>query len=135
MFVGPSASAADERTVEDVKIEGGKVLVLFEGFGDRTKAESLRGSLLFVSPSDAAPPPEGGHYIHDLIGCEVRTRGGRRVGRIEDVIDAAGRHIWSVRDGETEHLIPAVREFIVSIDTVNREIVVDPPAGLLDEPG
>jgi 16S rRNA processing protein RimM len=135
VFVGSSAQAADERSVADVKIEGGKVLVLFEGFGDRTKAEGLRGSLLFVSASDAAPPPEGGHYIHDLIGCEVRTRDGRRVGRIEDVIDAAGRHIWSVQDGETEHLIPAVREFIVSIDTVNREIVVDPPAGLLDEPG
>jgi ribosomal 30S subunit maturation factor RimM len=53
------------------------------------------------------------------------------VGRIEDVFDAAGRHIWSVRDGETEHLIPAVREFIVSVDTVKKEIVVDPPEGLL----
>jgi 16S rRNA processing protein RimM len=118
-----------------VKLEGGRVLVLFEGFADRTKAESLRGSMLFVSPSDAAPPPEGGHYIHDLIGCEVRTRDGRRVGRIEDVFDAAGRHVWSVRDGDTEHLIPAIREFIVSVDTVNKEIVVDPPEGLLGPPG
>jgi 16S rRNA processing protein RimM len=114
-----------------VKLEGGKVLVLFEGFEDRTKAERLRGSMLFVSAPDAAPPPDGEHYIHELIGCEVRTRDGLRVGRIEDVFDAAGRQIWSVRDGETEHLIPAVREFIVSVDTVRKEIVVDPPEGLL----
>jgi 16S rRNA processing protein RimM len=114
-----------------VRVEGGRVLVLFEGFGDRTKAERLRGSMLFVSESDAAPPPDGGHYIHDLIGCEVRTRDGRRVGRIEDVFDAAGRHIWSVRDGGTEHLIPAVREFIVSVDTRGKVVVVDPPEGLL----
>jgi 16S rRNA processing protein RimM len=117
-----------------VKLEGGRVLVLFEGHADRTAAERLRGSMLFVATSDAAPPPEGGHYIHDLIGCEVRTRDGRRVGTIEDVFDAAGRHLWSVRDGDAEHLIPAIREFIVSVDTAKKVIVVDPPGGLLDLP-
>jgi ribosomal 30S subunit maturation factor RimM len=36
-----------------------------------------------------------------------------------------------VRDGGTEHLIPAVREFIVSVDTRGKVVVVDPPEGLL----
>ena len=87
--------------------------------------------MLFVAQADAAPPPEGGWFIHDLIGCVVRTLDGRRVGVIGDVLDAAGRHIWSVRDGETEHLVPAVKEFIVSVDTEKKEVVVDPPEGLL----
>jgi 16S rRNA processing protein RimM len=131
VYVGASAGAAEERTVADARLEGGKVLLLFEGFEDRTKAEGLRGTMLFVESSQAAPPPDGGHYIHDLIGCEVRTRDGRRVGLIDDVFDAGGRHIWSVRDGVTEHLFPAVPEFIVSVDTRKKEIVVDPPEGLL----
>jgi 16S rRNA processing protein RimM len=131
VFVGASAATAAPQTIADVKLEGGKVLVLFEGHTDRTSAERLRGSMLFVAAADAAPPPEGGHYIHDLIGCEVRTLDGRRVGRIEDVFDVAGRDLWSVRDGDVEHLIPAEREFVVSVDTGKKEVVVDLPEGLL----
>lgn len=114
-----------------MKLEGGKVLLLFEGYGDRTKAEALRGRSLFVAPADAARPPEGGWYIHDLIGCEVRTRDGRKVGVIADVLDAAGRHLWSIAGPDGELLFPAVAEFIVSVDTASRTAVVDPPEGLL----
>lgn len=131
VLIGTDPARLEAREVADVRIEGGRVLVRFEGLADRTSAEVLRGKRVFVDEADAAPPPPGGHYVHDVIGCEVRTRDGRIVGRIADVLDAAGRHIWTIRSGDAEYLLPAVREFVVSVDTANGIIIVDPPEGLL----
>ena len=107
--------------------------VLLKTVKDRTGAEKLRGKLLFVESSEAAPPPEGGYYIHDLIGCEVRTREGTFVGRLEDVMETPGQHLWAVRNGDAVHHIPAVKDFIVSVDTGTKEIIVSLPDGLLEE--
>ena len=130
--MGRTPEAAEPLTVAEAKFEGGRVLLLFEGLADRTAAERLRGLSLFVEPGDAQRPAKGRGYIHDVIGCEVRTADGRVVGTIDDVYDAAGQHLWSVRDGETERLIPAIPEFIVSVDTDGKVVVIDPPQGLLE---
>ena len=133
MFIGAAGRDPEPFTIVDVKIGGGKVLVLLETVGDRTGAGKFRGKLLFVESSEAVPPPRGGHYIHDLIGCEVRTREGTFVGRLEDVMETPGRHLWAVRNGEAVRHIPAVKDFIVSVDTAKKEIIVDLPDGLLEQ--
>jgi 16S rRNA processing protein RimM len=133
VFLGRTPADAELFTVGDVKLEGGRVLVLMKDVEDRTGAEALRGKLVFVEPSESVPPPEGGYYIHDLIGCEVRTTGGTVVGRVEDVLETPGQHLWAVRDGEIVRHIPAVKDFVVSVDTGKKEIIVDLPDGLLDQ--
>jgi len=105
--------------------------VKLESVDDRTGAEPLRGAMVFVRRSDAAPPPEGGYYIHDLIGCEVRTVAGEVVGTLSDVLETPAQHLWVVKSGETVHDIPAVRKFIRSVDIEKKEIVVDLPEGLI----
>ena len=135
VFIGRVPADAAPFTVDDVKLEGGRALIRFTTVEDRTAAELLRGTLLFVDSSEAAPPPEGGYYIHDLIGCQVRTTGGMFVGRVEDVVETRGQQLWSVRDGETVHHIPAVKDFVVNVDTAKKEITVELPDGLLEQQG
>lgn len=135
MFIGRAPGDADPFTIGGVKVEGGRALILLEGVDDRTAAERFRGTLLFVDSTDAAPPPEGEYYIHDLIGCEVRTTGGTLVGRIDDVLQTGGQQLWSVREGDIVRHIPAVRDFVVSVDTGNKSIVVELPDGLLEQQG
>lgn len=132
VWVGKRSDAVEALTVAEAKIEGGRVLLLFEGHADRTAAERLRGLSVFVEPGDAERPAKGRGYIHDVIGCEVRTKDGRVVGTIDDVYDAAGQHLWSIRGGDNELLVPAIPEFIVSVDTERKVVVIDPPQGLLD---
>ncbi len=135
MFVGRAPGDAVPFTIGGVKVGGGRVLILLRGVDDRTAAERFRGTLLFVDSSEAAPPPEGEYYIHDLIGCEVRTTGGTPVGRIDDVLETGGQQLWSVREGETVRHIPAVKAFVVSVDTGKKRIVVELPDGLLEQQG
>lgn len=135
VYAGASPEDARPFSVADVKLEGGRVLLLLETVEDRTSAEKMRGKLLFVPLSDAAPPPPGGFYVHDIIGCEVRTADGSPAGTVEDVLETPGQHLWSVRDGDRVYLIPAVKEFIVSVDTAAKRIVVSLPEGLRGEEG
>ena len=135
VYAGRTPEDAEPFTVAGVKLEGRRVLLLLETVADRTAAEKLRGKLLFVEHSDAAPPPPGGYYIHDIVGCEVRTVEGTPAGRIEEVLETPGQHLWSVRNGERVYLIPAVKEFVVSVDTDAKIVVVSLPEGLQGEEG
>src|SRR4029079_4366967 len=57
----------------------------FEGIGDRSSAESLRGSLVEIDRS-ALPPLEEGEYYHaDLIGLPAVDRDGNAVGTVTAV--------------------------------------------------
>jgi 16S rRNA processing protein RimM len=133
VYVGTGPDDAGAFTVADVKLEGGRTLLLLKTVEDRTAAEKLRGMLLFVESADAAPPPPGGFYVHDIVGCRVRTADGAPAGIIEDVIGTPGSHLWSVRDGDRVYLVPAVKEFIVSVDVASKTIVVSLPEGLRGE--
>jgi len=135
VFVGRSAETAEAHSVEDVRVDDRRVLVKLEAVDDRTAAELLRGMMVFVRQADAAPPPEGGYYIHDLIGCEVRTVAGDVVGTLSAVLDAPAQHLWVVRSGDAVHNIPAVKKFIIRVDVTGREIIVDLPEGLIGGQG
>lgn len=135
MHIGAAPDDTRPFAVADVKLEGGRVLLLLKTVEDRTAAEKLRGKLLFVAEADAAPPPPGGYYVHEIVGCEVRTVDGTPAGTVEDIVETPGQHLWSVRNGDRVYLIPAVKEFIVSVDTDAKRIVVSLPEGMQGEEG
>jgi 16S rRNA processing protein RimM len=100
-----------------------RFVVRFEGVDDREGADVLRGRIVEAEP--LAEPPEGEFWVHDLIGSEVRDRGGAVLGNVTSV-EANPAHDLLVLDGGA--LVPMV--FVVSYDS--GVVVIDPPAGLFD---
>ena len=96
------------------RIHKGALLASIEGIGNVNDAMRLKGKRVFIDRDDAALP-EGRFFIQDIIGASVVTESGESVGTLTEVIDAPAGMIYVVR-GETEHLIPAVDEFILSTD-------------------
>lgn len=90
------------------------LLTQLEGVTDVNAAMALKGKVVFIDREDARLP-EGGYFQQDLIGARVTDVGGAEVGELVDMLEAPAGVIYVVR-GETEHLIPAVPEFIVSAD-------------------
>ena len=78
--------------------------------------------------------PEGTYYHHQLIGCEVATRGGEQVGRVVAVQGEGEASRLVVRGLRNEVLIPLAKE-ICEIDVTAKRVVIDPPEGLLDVNG
>lgn len=135
----PAAGTAGELamlTVQAVRQHGGRLLVRFEGVADRSAAESLRGALLMVDPTElppAADPEE--FYDHQLVGLAVALVDGRPIGTVADVLHGPGGDLLVVaREGANEALVPFVHQIVPIVDVTAGRIVVDPPEGLLDHP-
>lgn len=73
-------------TVASTRPHAGGLIVGFSGVTDRDAAQRLRGTLLVIDSADV-PMPDGPDEFHDaqLIGLDVLTVDGRRVGTVADV--------------------------------------------------
>lgn len=114
-----------------------RVLMFLEGVADRDAAEALRGRLVEIDAEALPKASPDEVFIHELLGCRVREAGAADdapdLGILEDVLDEAGQELWVIRGPkDREILLPAVPEFVESIDLEAGLIVVCPPPGLLE---
>jgi 16S rRNA processing protein RimM len=75
---------------------------------------------------------EDEYYWYDLIGLEVVTVDGERLGSIAEIFETGSNDIYVVRGGKREYLIPAVSAVIDSVDLEGGRMLITPPEGLLD---
>lgn len=129
-------AVAGPLTVARSRWHSGRLLVRFDGIRDRTAAERLRGVRLLADVDESERPDDTEEYYdYHLIGMAVRVRGGAVVGEVVEVLHLPGQDVLSVRRPHgAELLVPFVTEIVPVIDLEAGEIVIDPPAGLLDPP-
>lgn len=132
VLVGSSEAAAVAERVEDVIVRPNAVLVKFSGIDDRTGAERIRGSYLYVEEAQAQAPPKGAFFVHEIVGCEVWDTDGAFVGTVEDVRKFPAQDLWSVRTATGVFFVPAVKEFVRKVDLQNRKITVRMIEGLME---
>lgn len=111
----------------------GRLLVAFAGVDDRNAAEALRGVLLSVERADDEQPDDPDEfYDSSLVGCRALVAG-QEVGQVVEVVHLPGQDLLSVRlADDRDVLVPFVAAIVPSVDLAAREVVLDPPPGLLD---
>lgn len=115
--------------IEKARLHKRAVIIKFAGIDDMSAAETLRGAEIRVRESQLMPLERDQYYIHDIIGLDVITTDGRRLGKIKEVIRSPANDVY-VTD---RAMIPAVKEFVVSIDLQEKRMVVRPVEGLVQE--
>ena len=123
---------AVERRIVAVRFQQGRPILALEGVDSMDAAEALAGADLKVRVSDLGPLERDTYYRHDLVGCEVADKNGRRIGRVSGVEGPKERSLLLVASNRGEIMIPMVEGIVVEVDPAARRIVVDPPAGLVD---
>jgi 16S rRNA processing protein RimM len=118
--------------ITTMRVHQGRPIIGLEGVDTMNDAKELAGLELRVPAEALAPLPAGVFYRHDLVGCRVETVGGEPVGEVAAVEGDMGASRLVVRAADGEILIPLAEAICVRIDPASRQIVVDPPAGLLD---
>jgi 16S rRNA processing protein RimM len=113
-----------ERRVEWSRPAPGGLVVKLAGVDDRAVAEMYSGKYMEVAEDAGRPAGEGRFYHHQLIGLDVVTASGRGLGRIEEVLEKPANDVWVSRDGAIEHLIPATKDAVLTVDLDARRIVV-----------
>ncbi|MGV9348510.1 ribosome maturation factor RimM [Streptomyces spiralis] len=128
-------ASAGPLTIETGRVHSGRLLLRFEGVGDRNAAEALRNTLLIaeVDP-DELPEEEDEYYDHQLIDLDVVTEDGETVGRISEISHLPSQDLFIVeRPDGTEVMIPFVAEIVTEIDLEEQRAVIAPPPGLIDD--
>jgi 16S rRNA processing protein RimM len=129
-------AAAGPLTVVSSRWHSGRLLVTFAGYGDRTSAETLRGTLLVMDSAALGPTADPDEFHdHELIGLDVRTLAGDPVGVVTDVLHQ-GQDMLVVEPEEgcqgRQILVPFVAAIVPEVDVGAGRLVIDPPPGLLD---
>ena len=122
-----------ELRLEDHWFHKQRVILKFEGYDSMTAAERLAGGRLVVDETDKAPLSEGQYREREVVGSEVLTIEGRRVGLVTGVMRTGGTDLLVLEgiDGR-EKLIPFADAICTEVDLAAKRITVDPPDGLLD---
>ncbi|MFH1943634.1 MAG: ribosome maturation factor RimM [bacterium] len=118
--------------VESGRIQGSRSILKLAGVDDRESADSLRGLKIMVRKEDRPLLPEGSFYIFDLIGLEVVSTDGRKIGSVVDVLSTPAQDVYVVEHGGKEIMIPAVKQFIKQVDIEKGFVVVETIEGLVE---
>ena len=72
-------------------------------------------------------------FIADLIGLDVFTVAGEKVGTLKDVLQYSANDVYVVKgDNDKEYLIPSTLKFVPEINIEEKKMIIDPIKGMLD---
>lgn len=132
-WVGRTADRARIHRMQHVRLTRQAVVVKLSEVDSRSQAEEYRDHYVFVDEEDSPGPEPGSYYVHEVVGLEVVDEQGRRLGTVADVQKFPAQDLWIVERDNRQYMIPAVREFIRSVELDRRRIIVRPIEGLIDE--
>jgi 16S rRNA processing protein RimM len=127
----PDPDAAPLR-VDAVRPFQGEWLVCFGGVEDRNAADRLRGLYLLIEREKLPEPGPGEARYWELIGVEVFTADGARVGEIVEVYEQRPADLLEVQTARGKVIVPFVADWVRELDVPGRRLVLDPPEGLLE---
>ena len=110
-----------------------KQYVLFDlaGVTDMDMAMAMKGKVVYADRADF-DLEDGEYFIADVIGLDVIDATTDVIyGKVTDIVNRGASDIYVVQTENGERMIPAVDEFIVSVD-IEKGVRVNVIPGLLD---
>jgi 16S rRNA processing protein RimM len=119
-----------------VRLTGSRVvakgmLIKLAGYDTPEAADGLREQELYIPIEAAMPLPPGEVYQYQLIGLEVWTDAGERLGVVKEVWENPANNVYVVEHEGKTVLLPATREVILGVDLEQRRLNVHLMEGLL----
>ncbi len=134
---GPLADASGGRRFEITAsrlVKDNLLIVRIAGIADRSAAERLTNTELFVAREALPPPEDDEFYLADLVGMTVVDERGMDLGRVSAVPNyGAGDILEIVSPGAGETLLlPFTKAVVPTIDLAARRLSVSLPETVVD---
>lgn len=126
------AGGFDGHQVESLTLDRNAHFLKLKGIDTLAQADALAGFEVYVAEADFRPLEGDRFYEFELVGSRVVTREGDEVGEIAGVLPAGGAVLLVVRREDREVYVPFTDAICVKVDREAREVVIDPPDGLLE---
>lgn len=124
--------AKTELNIKKVFYHKNLVVLEFEEFNNINEILKYKNEYLYIKAEDKRELPEGNYYIRDLIGCEVYNLEDEHIGTISQVMSGIGNDVYVIKSENGEFMVPAVKQFIKSVDIEAKKIIIEPIKGLLE---
>lgn len=110
------------------------LVVRFEGVDDRTAAESLTNTRLYIDRA-RLPPPDADEFYHaDLVGLRAETAAGTLIGHVVALQNFGAGDLLDIAPAQGESLlVPFSKAFVPTVDLAGGRVVVADAA--LEEAG
>lgn len=119
--------------IKGIKYQKGNLIIKFSQIQDINQAEKYKNQVIYAEREMLGELPEGVYYIADLIGLDVITDEGEKLGVIADVFNTGSNDIYEVkREGKKNLLLPVIDEVVLDIDLENKRVTVHMMEGLED---
>lgn len=112
-----------------------QIIAKFEGIDTWQESEEICGELLYIENKlnkKSAVESNVIDYTKEFIGYSIVSFDNSFTGEVSNFYDYANNPCLGVKILKEEKLLPLVDEFIISINTLKREIIVSIPKGLFD---
>lgn len=120
-----------EYEIEEVRYHKNQVLIKFKTIDSIEEAEKFRNCYIKIARKDAKELPEDTYYIVDLIGLEVYSNDNVFIGTVIDVFPTGSNDVYVIkREGNTDLLVPAIKDVIENIDIKNKKMIINLIEGL-----
>jgi 16S rRNA processing protein RimM len=119
--------------VHRVRYHKGRWLLSVRGLRDREAVQGWRGKCLFLPEQAMDELPKGYYYEHHMTGLECRSPDGRVIGEVAGLDPGESQSRLIVRIGARDFLVPFVPEIVCEVNLEGGFVIVDAPAGLLDD--
>jgi 16S rRNA processing protein RimM len=122
----------NEFETESIRSHKDDFLLKLKTIDSMEKAIELSGLDVFVPEEHLRTLEKDNYYLYQIIGLNVVTKNKKRIGTIEDLVFIENNDLLIVNTGEKEVLIPFTRSIVLKINLAEKEVVIDPPDGLLE---
>jgi 16S rRNA processing protein RimM len=113
----------EARRVEQARVHGATVVAKLAGIEVREAALALKGRKVAVARSTLPDAQDGRYYLADLVGLEVVTDAGERLGVVRRWFSNGPQDVMEVA-GERTRLVPWVPAVVKRVDLEAKRIEV-----------
>ena len=100
------------------------IVAHIKGIDNREDSQKFIGKDVYIDKDQLPELKEGKYYWHELIGFKVINKNQENLGVVDYFVETGANDVLVVR-GKKEHWIPYIEPFLISIDSQNKEILVD----------
>jgi len=107
-------------------------ILKLKGIDSLSQAREFVGQEILLPEKDLHTLKKNNYYFFQLISCVVLTKGGDRIGIVKDLLCFEDNDLLVVEKEGKEILIPFTRSICIKVNLKKKEILIDPPPGLLE---
>ena len=131
-FVGSNENSLIPLVIESVEPKGDKLTIKFKEYSDRSGIEKLTNFYIYIDEKYSIELPDNQYFMHQLIGLKVKDQNGNELGYVKNILELPAHNLLAIEYKNREVLVPHVNEFVISIDPINKVIVLNVIEGLFD---